>query len=478
MPFEQWRPIFDDLRFNQGIEKINFAGGEPLLYKDLLRCCEYCKSIGFTVSIVTNGSLVTEDFIRKASGSVDWIGLSVDSTDEEIESELGRCDPSHKATHIRNVIRVARLAHTFGIKVKLNITVVRQSYQQDFSELIRIINPERVKAFQVMRLEGHNGDVFDQYAITTEQFNQFIRRHENIQLSNGQGPVFESSDVIVDSYLMLDPQGNVMRNTDNVFHVESYEALTEKGINNELDLNKYIRRGGIYAWDSSDGFHQVNDSSLPCSFRIGVFGVTRSGKDFNIRETIDAIRDDVGVGFIHYPYIRTIQGMSEEVLFKDFKETTQIEKGMLMVRYRAMLSDRARHPYVITDEHYCYPTTYGGKVLHNEYTDAKFPFVIKTNEDSTQTYEVMFSDDYINMYNLVFYLDTDSEEILRRIRASDPPKHNPFITLEDIDRWKQFEKASIGELCSARNIPFIIVPDGKALTAEISSWLSNSKKVN
>ena len=476
LTFEEWKPIFEDLRYNQGIEKINFAGGEPLLYRELLRCCQFCKSIGFVVSIVSNGSLITREFLERAKGCIDWIGLSVDSTDEEIEVELGRTTRNENPTHIRNVIKVSHLVHEFGIKVKLNITVVSQSYQQDFSEIIRIVNPERVKVFQVMKLKGHNEDVFDKYAVTGEQFAQFVRRHEKIELSNNQHPVFEKTDDIVDSYLMLDPLGRVMRNSYNVFTLETYKELTDNGIDRSLDVNKYIRRGGIYAWNSSNGSAPAYDSSLPLSSRIGVFGITRSGKDLSIDRAIEEIRSKTRIGFVHYPYMATIHRMSEDILFKDFSETTQNEKGLLMVRYRDMISDRTRHPFVMTDEHYSYPTTYGGKVLHNEYTDAKFPFVLEDDKDSEQSYEVMFSDEYIDMYDLVYYLDTDSSEILRRIRSSNPPKNNPFITLEDIDNWKRFEKESLAKLCSARSIPFVTVPDGKILSDNIVRWMMNANK--
>ena len=399
MGFEDWKPIFEDLRNNQGIDKINFVGGEPLLYNDLIRCCQFCKSLGFTVSIVSNGSLINREFLEKASGIVDWIGLSLDSADENIEKEVGRCNHSCTTNHIRNVIKVSRMAHEFGIKIKLNITVLKQSYQQDFSEIIRIANPERVKVFQVMRLEGHNDDQFDYYAVTREQFDQFVRRHKDIELSNGLHPVFESSDDMVDSYLMLDPLGRVMRNTGNVNWTEPYEEFMAKGADNALDLKKYIDRGGIYEWDSPNGHLRVSDEEIPASFRIAVFGITRSGKDTCIKKAIELISSQYGVEFIHYPFIGTMRRLSEQYLFKDFDETTEIEKGMLMVKYREMLADRSKHPYVITDEHYCYPTTYGGKVLHNDYTDAKFPFIIKDDYKGRRTYEVMFSEEYLDVYD-------------------------------------------------------------------------------
>ena len=43
-----------------GVQKITFAGGEPMLYKHLDAVIEFAKSIGVTTSIITNGSMITE----------------------------------------------------------------------------------------------------------------------------------------------------------------------------------------------------------------------------------------------------------------------------------------------------------------------------------------------------------------------------------------------------------------------------------
>ena len=456
---EDWKKIISDLKA-KGIGKINFAGGEPLLYPHLIECCRYCKDLGLTVSIVSNGSLIDREFFEKSKGCIDWIGLSIDSTDDYVEKEVGRCCNKHPFDHIRNVIRVSHLAHDFGIKVKLNITVLKQSYQQNFSEIIRQTDPERVKVFQVMKLEGHNDQCFDRFAITAKQFAQFERIHKNIILSNGTHPVFEKGDDMVDSYLMLDPQGQIMRNSGNRFKTQDYHEIAEKGFENSLDADKYVNRGGIYPWDAPDGRTPVHDGFLPGSCRMAVFGITRSGKDTIIRRVIPRIIEQCGLLFHHFPYMGTIGKLSEKILFKGLGKTTQIEKGMLMVEYRKMVADRSRYPYLITDEHFCYPDTYGGKILHNEYVDAKFPFVKESNDDCTQGYEVMFSDEYLDIYDIVFYLDTDSAEILRRIRLSEPPKDNPYITILDINRWKAFEISKLQNMCKAKGIPFVILGQG------------------
>jgi len=308
-----------------------------------------------------------------------------------------------------------------------------------------------------MKVEGDNDLTFDEYPITTKQFDQFRKRHENIVLSNGQKVVFEKENDMIDSYLMIDPLGRIMRNTNNVHTTEPYDEFIRKGIDKSLDVDKYVERGGIYEWDAPAEEDERYNTKLPSTARIAVFGITRSGKDTAIKETIEKIYARYGVVFKHFPFMETMQKLSEETLFKDFSETTQNEKGMLMVKYREMISDRSRYPFVITDEHYSFPETYGGKELHNEYTDAKFPFMMVEDKMHDRRFEVLFDEKYIDMYDDIFYLAAEPEEILERIRGSEPPKNNPYITLEDIREWSSFELCSLFQLCMRRGIPLNIM---------------------
>jgi radical S-adenosyl methionine domain-containing protein 2 len=68
-----------------GMRKINFAGGEPFLYPGKLGwLCQYCKEVlGLeSVSIITNGTKVTEKWLTQWGGFVDVMGVSCDSFDE------------------------------------------------------------------------------------------------------------------------------------------------------------------------------------------------------------------------------------------------------------------------------------------------------------------------------------------------------------------------------------------------------------
>ena len=68
-----------------GMRKINFAGGEPFLYpRKLGWLCQYCKEVLEleSVSIITNGTKVTEKWLEDYGRFVDVMGVSCDSFDE------------------------------------------------------------------------------------------------------------------------------------------------------------------------------------------------------------------------------------------------------------------------------------------------------------------------------------------------------------------------------------------------------------
>ena len=240
---EQWRPILEKLKF-MGIDKINLAGGEPTMYPKFLEMCSLIKGLGFTVSVVTNGSLIDRQMIESMKGIVDWVGLSIDSPFNHVEKELGRqCEG---VNHIANIINVADMAHDAGMNIKLNITVVRQSWNSDFTEIIKRTKPNRVKVFQVLKVEGENESTFDECSVTAEQWSSFVSRHENIVLENGEKIVFEGGNDMIDSYLMLDPVGRIMRNTGNKQSFSSFDEL--ESFDNVVDRKKYHDRGALHRW--------------------------------------------------------------------------------------------------------------------------------------------------------------------------------------------------------------------------------------
>jgi radical S-adenosyl methionine domain-containing protein 2 len=228
------------LRFLE-IEKINFVGGEPLLHSLIFDIVKLAKEMGFAVSIVTNGSLLNREVIRKLKPNVDWIGISIDSADEAVETALGRGNGSH----VQHVLEIAQIIREEGIKLKINTTVTQLNRKEDMLPLIRKLKPQRWKVFQVLHIEGQNDHGFERLSITGEQFEHF--KTLNSEPFEGLTPVFEGNHEMLASYFMISPGGKAMSNMDGANRTFlPLETLVD--LSHVTDIEQYFGRGALYPW--------------------------------------------------------------------------------------------------------------------------------------------------------------------------------------------------------------------------------------
>lgn len=108
-----------------GMKKMNFAGGEPFLYpKYLGELCQYCKEDLKleSVSIVSNGTKVTEKWLKQYGPFVDILAISCDSQYPETNAKIGRADRgSGKAfDNAKKLFDIKAWCEQNGIRFKLN----------------------------------------------------------------------------------------------------------------------------------------------------------------------------------------------------------------------------------------------------------------------------------------------------------------------------------------------------------------------
>ena len=240
---DEAKNILDHLK-RLGIEKINFVGGEPMCNALIFDLTRLAKSMGFTIGITSNGSMMNDESLTRLSGSVDWIGLSIDSASEEIEKKLGRGNGSH-VTHCREI---TDSIHDLKIKLKVNTTVTRYTFQEDMRDLIRQLDPSRWKVFQFLHVKGQNDDAVNALAISDDEFSQFRAINGNICLSRGAFPVFETAACMIDSYLMLTPRGTIFLNTEFPFQEYPIESVQPNMLADIVNIEKYFQRGAVYDW--------------------------------------------------------------------------------------------------------------------------------------------------------------------------------------------------------------------------------------
>lgn len=235
-----------------GFEKITFVGGEPTLCPWLSELILTAKQAEMTTMIVTNGSNLSDEFLEKNVGLLDWITISIDSLNEQTNLKIGRAIVGRKAILIDDYKVLIDRIKKFNYRLKINTVVCSENVSEDLTPIIEYSKPERWKIFQVLPIKGQNDFEFEKFQISQERFKKFIVRHNH--LSSLTKIVPESNDEMTGSYAMVDPAGRFFDNTnhehyysDSILKIGVNEAYSQVCISEE----KFINRGGIYNWSKN-----------------------------------------------------------------------------------------------------------------------------------------------------------------------------------------------------------------------------------
>jgi radical S-adenosyl methionine domain-containing protein 2 len=241
-----------------GVEKITFVGGEPTLCPYLGDLLQVSKDVGLTTCIVSNASGLTESFLDEWGYLIDWVGLSIDASNDDLHLEIGRglrSDLTRASSHHLELAKDAwNRCRSRGIRMKLNTVVCKANIEDDMSSLVLELRPERWKIFQVLPVEGQNDGDVDSLLLEGDEFTSWVNRHAWV---GEQGIQFvpESNDLMRGSYAMLDALGRFYSNVDGG-HIYG-PSILDAGVKQAWDKNcflkeRFINRGGLYEWDSNN----------------------------------------------------------------------------------------------------------------------------------------------------------------------------------------------------------------------------------
>lgn len=152
------------------MEKINFSGGEPFIHQKgryLGHLVQYCKrELGMaSVSIVSNGSLITEDWFIRFGEYLDILAISCDSFLPETNHLIGRHRDSYKKEvaiaeeddqHLESLERVRGWCRDYKVAFKINSVVNIYNVDEDMNRQIRQLNPVRWKVEILINIEVKN----------------------------------------------------------------------------------------------------------------------------------------------------------------------------------------------------------------------------------------------------------------------------------------------------------------------------------
>ena len=231
-----------------GFEKINLAGGEPMLcpYTDGL--IRKAKKLGMTTSIVTNGTALTPEWVAGMQRHLDWVALSIDSASPGTHQALGRSTGDGPISR-DGYLKMAGLVRRH-MRLKINTVVTAQNCGEDMSDFVIRAAPERWKIMQVLHVEGQNGPGLARSRSSDGQFATFVSRNGRVT-RHGIRVVPESNDMMRGSYVMVSPDGRFYDNVSDRYRYS--DPILDVGVKNALgqidvDPETFVARGGRYDW--------------------------------------------------------------------------------------------------------------------------------------------------------------------------------------------------------------------------------------
>ncbi|CAA9963431.1 hypothetical protein CFE70_006857 [Pyrenophora teres f. teres 0-1] len=239
-----------------GMRKLNIAGGEPFLHpKKLTMMLEYCKEeLGVeSISIVSNGDLIREKWMRENAKWLDILAISCDSFNAATNITIGRGEDGE---NVRRLREIAAWCRTYNVKFKLNTVVNKYNWNEDMVAEIQELAPFRWKVFQCLIVAGENEskerlrDARD-FLVTDEQWRTFCDRHKHLPCY-----VPEDNNSMASSYLLLDEYMRFLDKGEGM--IKQSESLLEVGVMKAMeqvvwDKKSFVERGGIYDWGREDG---------------------------------------------------------------------------------------------------------------------------------------------------------------------------------------------------------------------------------
>ena len=203
LSLEQIKNIVDNIKKyfdeNKLDGRINLVGGEIFLFDKLQEVIDYIYNKNIRVSIVTNGRLLTKEFICNNKGKLETIGISVDSLNRDTNLKIGRCCKG-KVLSQECLISLCDYIKDNNIKLKINTCVSKFNLNEDLTKFILRVKPDRYKIFQMMIVKGVN-DYAKSLEISREEFEKYCKKQSFLN------PICENNDEMSNSYLMVDNRG-------------------------------------------------------------------------------------------------------------------------------------------------------------------------------------------------------------------------------------------------------------------------------
>ena len=260
LPINYWKHIVDNCADAILTHEFNIAGGEPLLYKDLDELIEYIHFIKADCSIITNGFLITEEWVKKNAPKLKTIGFSIDSFIPETLIQMGRATNKREYLSKERFSQICKWIREYNptCKIKVNTVVTSLNKTENIFKTLKenniIIDKWKIIKMRVFKnLEFDNSNI----QITDEEYKSFVEINtpNNIEPTNtnNNSDIYqiENTTIVVEKnvqggYIIVDANGFLIDNTHEENHTPIINCATEEFIDGfikmSFDKNLYFSR--------------------------------------------------------------------------------------------------------------------------------------------------------------------------------------------------------------------------------------------
>lgn len=222
-----------DILIGLKIDKITWTGGEALLYPRLFDLMKKAHYNNIKNNIITNGRLLNPNIINEIEEYTDYITLSLDSLDDNINNCLGR-----GIEHGKHILELLEYLKNKNIIVKLNSIVTKQNIN-NIKEVASVINNykiQRWKLFKFISLRGKSIENKDEFEIENEKYENLINEIKKQKMNCKVIGCKEKE--IEENYLLINPIGDfivTVNGKDKVIcNIDEFKKTEIEGFYNEL----------------------------------------------------------------------------------------------------------------------------------------------------------------------------------------------------------------------------------------------------
>ena len=222
LTFKENEKILGNL-IEDGVTDITWTGGEALIYENIEKLIKIAHQNGIRNKLITNGKILANSNMEIIN-YLDSLTLSLDSTNNEINKELGRGKEHFK--DVKDILDYIK-ENNSDIKLRIN-TVANKLNIDNMSEFILFLNEYNIYAWRIFRFMPLRETAVknkNKFEISNDQFQSIKEKcNKECNITNIE---YREEDDMESKYVLLVANGDIVI-TENGKDVIKGNALFDK----------------------------------------------------------------------------------------------------------------------------------------------------------------------------------------------------------------------------------------------------------